>query len=170
VSPYNVIAQIIKKHIACMQIATEEKSRVIEIPVCYRSEFAPDLDLVAKHNSLTVDEVISIHVAGEYLVYMLGFMPGFPYLGNMSEKIATPRLPVPRREVPAGSVGIGGLQTGIYPYQSPGGWNIIGRTPLRLFDLQRQPPNLLQIRDKVRFNSITVEEFDAYSKDGAKID
>lgn len=159
---YDSVLEIIEKYIALLPDVAEVKAHSVEIPVCYLGEFAPDLDLVAKHASLTVDEVISLHAAGEYFVYMLGFMPGFPYLGGMSETLAMPRRGVPREAVPAGSVGIGGLQTGIYPYESPGGWNIIGRTPLKLFDLERQPPNLLQICDRVKFNAITAEEFGAF--------
>lgn len=133
--------------------------RHIEIPVCYGGELGPDLADVAAHNKCSLDDVIRIHSSGEYLVYFLGFSPGFPYMGGLSAKIATPRLATPRTRVPAGSVAIGGSQTGIYPVSSPGGWRIIGRTPLRLFRPNEEPPVLLQMGDLVRFTPITNEEF-----------
>ncbi len=133
--------------------------RQIEIPVCYGGDFGQDLPDVATHNDLTVEQVITIHASGEYLVYFLGFSPGFPYMGGLSEKIATPRLHSPRTKVPAGSVAIGGSQAGIYPVSSPGGWRIIGRTPLKLFRPGENPPTLLQMGDVVRFRAIEEEEF-----------
>ena len=135
-------------------------SRIIEIPVCYDEEFAPDISLVAKHNSLTTEHVIQIHSQPEYLVYFLGFSPGFPYLGEMPKEIATPRLQTPRIKVPAGSVAIGGGHTGIYPLSSPGGWNIIGRTPLRLFSPEEEDPTLLKMGDRIKFVPITKKEFE----------
>ena len=140
------------------------RSRRIEIPVSYGGEMGPDLDFVAQHNQLTTDEVIRLHTASEYLVYLLGFTPGFPYLGGMAPEIAAPRLEEPRSHVPAGSVAIGGSQTGIYPIESPGGWRIIGRTPLKLFDLSRNSPFLLKAGDSVRFLSITLEEFQRFEQ------
>jgi len=140
------------------------RSRRIEIPVSYGGEMGPDLDFVAQHNQLTTDEVIRLHTASEYLVYLLGFTPGFPYLGGMAPEIAAPRLEEPRSHVPAGSVAIGGSQTGIYPIESPGGWRIIGRTPLKLFDLRRNSPFLLKAGDSVRFRSITLEEFQRFEQ------
>lgn len=126
-------------------------SRLIEIPVRYGGEFGPDLNDVAEHNQLTQEEVIDLHTSADYLVYFLGFSPGFPYLGGMDPRIATPRLPSPRKLVPAGSIAIGGSQTGIYPVASPGGWRLIGRTDLELFRAGRQPPTLLEMGDRVRF-------------------
>lgn len=134
--------------------------RTIEIPVCYGGSFGPDLTDVASHNHLTPDDVVRIHSSGEYLVYFLGFSPGFPYLGGLSEAIATPRLDTPRTKTPAGSVAIGGRQTGIYPISSPGGWRIIGRTPLRLFRPGGETPTLLQMGDVVRFLPISKEAFE----------
>ena len=139
----------------------ETPKRTMEIPVCYGNHFGPDLHAVAEHCNITVDEVVQIHSSRDYLVYFLGFSPGFPYLGGMSETIAVRRLSTPRTSVPAGSVAIGGNQTGIYPIESPGGWKIIGRTPLRLFDVQKNPPTLLQMSDRVRFIPITSDAFDA---------
>ena len=125
--------------------------RTVEIPVVYGGEDGPDLEQVAALTGHTAEEVIAIHSGAEYLVHFLGFSPGFPYLGGMPESIATPRLETPRRRVPAGSVAIGGRQTGVYPMASPGGWRIIGRTPLRLFDPEADPPALLRMGDHVRF-------------------
>lgn len=125
--------------------------RVIHVPVVYGGEFGPDLPFVARHAGLTEAEVIAIHSGAEYLVYMLGFSPGFPYLGGMSPRIAAPRLATPRTVIPAGSVGIAQQQTGIYPVESPGGWQLIGRTPLRLFDAGRRPPTLFEAGDAIRF-------------------
>ena len=125
--------------------------RTVEIPVAYGGEYGPDLEAVAALTGHTPDEVVALHSSAEYLVYFLGFSPGFPYLGGMPESIAAPRLETPRRRVPAGSVAIGGRQTGVYPVASPGGWRIIGRTPLCLFQPAADPPVLLQMGDHVRF-------------------
>ncbi|HXM44309.1 MAG TPA: 5-oxoprolinase subunit PxpB [Bryobacteraceae bacterium] len=125
--------------------------RTVEIPMTYGGEYGPDLEAVAALTGRTPDEVVALHSSAEYLVYFLGFSPGFPYLGGMPESIAAPRLETPRRRVPAGSVAIGARQTGVYPIASPGGWRIIGRTPLRLFDPAADPPALLRMGDRVRF-------------------
>ena len=135
------------------------RRRLIEIPVTYGGEFGPDMELVASHSNLSAAEVVRIHSRARYLIYMIGFMPGFPYLGGMSPDIATPRKTTPRLKIPAGSVGIAGNQTGIYPAESPGGWQIIGRTPLELFHPTREPPSILQAGDYLTFVSITTEEF-----------
>lgn len=126
-------------------------TRLVEIPVRYGGDFGPDLADVARLNGLTPERVIEIHSSAEYLVYFVGFSPGFPYLGGLPESIATPRLEAPRKSVPAGSVAIGGNQAGVYPTASPGGWRIIGRTPLELFRADRTPPALLEMGDRVRF-------------------
>jgi len=135
------------------------KHRRVEIPTLYGGEFGPDLDFVAGHTGLTPEEVIHIHSSQDYLVYMLGFTPGFPYLGGNLKKIATPRLETPRMRVPAGSVGIAESQTGIYPIESPGGWRIIGRTPLKLFNPLEQPYFLLAAGDLVRFVPIDEKRY-----------
>jgi len=132
---------------------------VTEIPTAYGNDYGPDLEFVAKHNGLSAEEVISIHTSNVYPIYMLGFIPGFAYLGGMSSRIATPRLATPRSRIPNGSVGIAGSQTGIYPAESPGGWQLIGRTPLELFHPHREPPALLQTGNQVTFVRITPEEF-----------
>jgi len=133
--------------------------RVVEVPVVYAGEFGPDIEFVAEHNGLSVEEVARLHSGTTYTVYMLGFTPGFAYLGGMSEAIATPRLETPRTLVPAGSVGIAGGQTGIYPIATPGGWRLIGRTPLKLFDPEGDPPTLLKAGDMVRFVPISEGEY-----------
>lgn len=136
-----------------------EPPEVVHIPVCYDEEFGIDLSFVAGYCGLTVPEVIEIHSSKPYLVYMIGFAPGFPYLGGMPEKIATPRLESPRLKMPAGSVGIAGNQTGIYPSDSPGGWRIIGRTHIKLFDPLREVPVLLRASQYIKFDPISKEEF-----------
>ncbi|RKL61908.1 allophanate hydrolase [Thermoanaerobacteraceae bacterium SP2] len=141
------------------EIEKDFNSSIIEIPVAYGEEFGPDLQYVAEFHSLTNEEVIQIHTEPLYRIYMLGFIIGFAYLGNMSEKIATPRLDKPRTIIPAGSVGIAGAQTGIYPLDSPGGWRLIGKTPVRLYDPQRERPILFQAGDYVRFKPISRKEF-----------
>lgn len=133
--------------------------KLIEIPVVYGNEFGPDLEYVAGYNNLSTQEVVQIHTGTNYLIYMLGFIPGFPYLGGMSVRIATPRLETPRLCIPAGSVGIAETQTGIYPAESPGGWRIIGRTPLRLFDTQSDQPSSLHAGDYIAFVSVSSAEF-----------
>lgn len=132
---------------------------VVEVPTVYGGEFGPDLSFVASHNHLSEDEVISIHSGTDYLVYMLGFIPGFTYLGGMDSRIATPRLSSPRTLIPAGSVGIAGEQTGTYPSDSPGGWQIIGRTPVTMYDMSKAQAALLKAGDYVRYVPIDESEF-----------
>jgi inhibitor of KinA len=136
-------------------------ARSIEIPVCYDPEFALDLDHVASHAKLPPTKVVALHSRAEYRVSCIGFVPGFPFLAGLPKQLATPRRATPRKEIPPGSVGIGGEQTGIYPLRSPGGWNLIGRTPLHLFDPEKSPPAFLRAGDRVRFRAITREEFKA---------
>lgn len=139
-----------------------KSGRVVEIPVCYGGEFGEDLPDVASHAGLTEEEVIALHASKEYNIYMLGFLPGFPYLGGLDKRLHTPRLENPRTRIPAGSVGIGGEQTGIYPFDSPGGWRLIGRTPLKLYDPEREEPFLFEAGDYIRFVPITKEEYEGY--------
>lgn len=136
---------------------------VIEVPVCFENEFAPDLGEVAQHAGLSSDEVIRRYLDATYRVACVGFSPGFPYLSGLPPELATPRRAAPRKEIPASAVAIGGTQTGIYPRKSPGGWNIIGRTPLRLFDVHRESPALFHAGDQVRFRQISRIEFEQLS-------
>lgn len=159
VNPYHQLKEWISQlhpHSATLQ----DQQEIKEIPVCYEAPYALDLDFVAEANGLSAEEVIRLHTNQDYPVYFLGFSPGFPFLGGMSGQIATPRHPSPRLQIPAGSVGIAGEQTGIYPLTSPGGWQIIGRTPYTLFDPSKQPPTLLQPGDTIRFKAISKEEFE----------
>lgn len=135
------------------------ETRTVEIPVCYEPEFAPDLAAVADHVHLSVEEVVHAHSSAGYFVSFLGFSPGFAYLGGLPAHLAVPRLATPRRLVTAGSVGIAGSQTGVYPLNSPGGWRLIGRTPLRMFDPLADPPTRLQLGDEVRFVPVSRERF-----------
>ncbi len=128
-----------------------EPPRLVEVPVRYGGEDGPDLADVARHHGLAPERVIELHAGADYLVYFLGFSPGFPYMGGLPAELATPRLAAPRKVVPAGSVAIGGSQTGIYPLASPGGWRIIGRTPARLFRPEDAEPTLLRMGDRVKF-------------------
>jgi len=159
---YQILADLLVKVLSKLDNSVATMPRTVEIPVCYGGEYGPDLAYVAEHNNLTMEEVIEIHCQGQYLVYMIGFAPGFPYLGGMSEKIATPRRPSPRLEIPAGSVGIAGMQTGVYPIATPGGWQLIGRTPLSLFRPQDECPSLLQAGDIIRFRPIPLTEYGEY--------
>jgi len=136
--------------------------RTVQIPVCYDSFFGLDLKALAKSKGLSVNAIKEIHSAQSYHVFMLGFLPGFAYMGSVNEEIAAPRSSSPRRHVPAGSVGIAGNQTGIYPVDSPGGWSIIGRTPVKLFDPESESPALLQPGDEVSFIPISKEEFESF--------
>ncbi len=134
-------------------------SRLIRVPVCYEKEFGLDIEIVANQSGLSNEEVIELHTRPEYLVHMIGFTPGFPYLGGLSKKLETPRKADPRLKVKAGSVGIAGIQTGIYPIESPGGWQIIGRTPLVLFKPEAKEPFLFKAGDYVIFKSITLTDY-----------
>jgi len=132
--------------------------RTVEIPVVYGDKYGPDLEWIADYHKMTPQEVVRLHTKTLYQVYMIGFMPGYPYMGEVPDALVTPRRKTPRTHVPGGSVGIAQKQIGIYPVTSPGGWQIIGRTPLRLFDPQEQPPCFLEMGDRVRFFVITEQE------------
>ncbi|MGO4371246.1 5-oxoprolinase subunit PxpB [Paenibacillus sp. MCAF20] len=149
--PYQLAEQRLREIISREWRVSTVKTRIVEIPVCYGGEFGPDLAEAAAHAGMTEDEVCRRHAEAEYKVAMIGFMPGFPYLIGLPESLAQPRKAVPRLRVEAGSVGIGGGQTGVYPLASPGGWQLIGRTPVKLFDAQRSEPSLLRAGDTVRF-------------------
>jgi inhibitor of KinA len=138
------------------------EARIVEIPICYGGEFGPDLGDVAARSGLNAEQAIALHAGANYLVHAIGFTPGFGYLGGLPEKLRTPRRATPRTHVPAGTLGIGGALTGVYPLITPGGWNLIGRTPLKIFDAARAEPALLCAGDRVRFRAITSEEFAAW--------
>ena len=158
-SPYEKVRSILEDILSKLDFSSVYKEHIVEIPVCYGGEFGQDIQYVAEINNITVDEVIKIHSEGRYLVYMIGFAPGFPYIGGMSEKIAAPRRESPRTAIPEGSVGIAGMQTGVYPIETPGGWQLIGRTPLKMFDLNRNPQSLLKTGDIAKFYPISYEEY-----------
>lgn len=145
-----------------VSIASLRPERTVEIPVCYDAEFAMDIADLAESHSLSTYEVVRLHSNATYVVQMIGFSPGFPYLSGLPSQLQTPRRASPRLRVPVGSVAIGGSQTGIYSLETPGGWNIIGRTPVRLFDPQRDPSCLLRTGDAIRFVAIDRDQFDEF--------
>jgi inhibitor of KinA len=159
-NPVEVVRESIEAVLSNIPAASDVAERSIEIPVCYGGEFGEDLEELAHRNELTPAQVVELHTAGAYFVGMLGFAPGFPYLAGLDHRLVSPRRSTPRARVPRGSVAIGGEHTGIYPVDSPGGWHVIGRTPLTLFDLSRDPPSLLQAGDKVHFVAIAPEAFE----------
>ncbi len=159
VTGYKELLEIFKQCASDLSVMTLPAADVIHVPVLYGGEYGPDLHYVAEFNSLSEDDVITIHSSVACLVYMLGFTPGFCYLGGMDRRIATPRLETPRLKIPAGSVGIAGEQTGIYPLESPGGWQLIGRTPLRLFNPDARPEFLFTAGDYIRFYPVDQGEY-----------
>lgn len=156
---YNKLCNEINDRISNMDVSDNESRRTIEIPVCYGGEFGPDLSFVAAHSGMSEEEVVALHSSKSYLIYMLGFQPGFPYLGGLDPKLFTPRLSSPRSLIPAGSVGIGGEQTGLYPVASPAGWQIIGTTPVKAYNPHRTPAIPYEAGDHIKFIPISVEEF-----------
>lgn len=150
----------LEKIIKNIKITTSRKAKLYEIPVCYDDCFALDMGNVCEHSHLTREEVIARHSGRDYLIYMLGFLPGFAYLGGMDEALATPRLDSPRSEIFEGAVGIGGEQTGIYPVASPGGWQLIGKTPVKVYDKERENPILYSSGDYIRFVPVSLAEYD----------
>ena len=156
---YDELKERLEALLAVAHKAQKLNTIVMEIPVVYGGEYGPDLETVAAHNGMSPEDVIRIHSGAEYLIYMLGFTPGFSYMGGMDESIATPRLKTPRVLIPAGSVGIAGKQTGIYPIDSPGGWQLIGRTPVKLYDAHRDTPILLDAGLHVKFIPIDEAEY-----------
>jgi inhibitor of KinA len=152
-------ANLVSECLQEVDTGVDEAARVVEVPVCYEPEFAPDIEEVAKRTRLSVEEVARLHAAGDYRVLMIGFAPGHPYIGGLDRKLAVPRRATPRAVVPAGSIAIANEQTVVYPYAISGGWNVIGRTPLAVFDATRAEPSLLAAGDRVRFRRVSKEEF-----------
>ena len=159
INPFEKLREKIENIILSLDFSIEYEEHIVKIPVCYGSEYGPDIEYVAEVNNMTVNEVIDIHSKGEYLVYMIGFAPGFPYLGGMSERIAAPRRKTSRTAVPKGSVGIAGMQTGIYPLETPGGWQIIGRTPINIFNAESEEKTILKCGDIIKFYPISCDEY-----------
>lgn len=164
---YEWMSRQVGKLIDSVEIGTDKKARLVSVPVCYDLSLAPDLASLAAEHQLTIEEVVKLHVGKIYRVYMIGFLPGFAYMGSVDNKIATPRKMNPRTTVPAGSVGIAGEQTGVYPFDSPGGWQLIGQTPLPMFSAKEEDPCLLQPGDDVQFYAVTLTEFEKIKKDVA---
>lgn len=161
-SAYEIIREEIKTIIDRGISISSAKAKTIKIPVCYAEKYALDINHISTEKKLPVEEIIQLHTVKKYRVYMIGFLPGFSYMGEVDEKIAIHRKAQPRTKVEAGSVGIAGMQTGIYPFDSPGGWQIIGKTPLQLFNKEKEDPVLLQPGDEIEFYSITEDEFKNY--------
>ena len=161
--PYERVCAVLRERLLAAPPTSAAIHRTVEIPVCYGGDLGPDLEAVARHTGLTPAEVIARHAASDYLVHMIGFAPGFPYLGGLDARLATPRRAEPRPLVPAGAVGIAGAQTGIYSLPTPGGWQLIGRTPLRLFDPAAAEPSLLHAGQYLRFVPIGESEFQRLS-------
>ncbi|MCT8138162.1 5-oxoprolinase subunit PxpB [Anaerobacillus sp. CMMVII] len=163
-SPFESCKEKVEQLLQSCNLENREKTTqpTTIVPVCYGGKYGPDLETLARFHALTQEEVIELHLEADYTVAMIGFAPGFPYLSGLNERIATQRLATPRKKVPKGSVGIAGLQTGIYSIDSPGGWQIIGCTPIPLFDHKRLEPSLLKQGDRVRFERMSEVQFESW--------
>ena len=152
--------RVVENILDVFQNSEPPEGKLVEVPVLYGGNYGKDIQRVVQFSRLSEDEIIQRHQSGNYLVYFLGFSPGFPYIGGMDQDLKTPRLQTPRKRVPQGSVAIAGGQTGIYLFPSPGGWNLIGRTPLKIFNISNPQNSLIQMGDKVRFKSIGKDEYE----------
>jgi KipI family sensor histidine kinase inhibitor len=161
---HDELEAILRQYLGRLEEVNLPEPRRVEIPVCYGGEFGQDLNDVAAAHGMTPAQAIELHASAEYLVYFFGFVPGFAYLGGLPEELVTPRLATPRRMVPQGSVGIAGHQTGVYPFATPGGWRLLGRTPVAMFRSDRDGLSFLSLGDRVRFTPITAERFAALEK------
>jgi len=161
---HDELEAILKEYLDRLEGVSLPEPRQLEIPVCYGGEYGPDLNDVAAMHGMTPAQAIELHTSTTYLVYFLGFVPGFAYLGQLPEALGTPRLATPRKRVPAGSVGIAGDQTGVYPFATPGGWRLMGRTPMAMFRTDRDGLSLLSIGDRVRFIAVSRERFAALER------
>lgn len=166
--PLRTNPDMLEEHMAALESEPEEQglseTDLVSIPVCYGGEFGPDIDFVSSHTGLDINEIIDLHTSRDYPIYMLGFTPGFCYLGGMDERLRTPRRETPRVAISPGSVGIAEMQTGMYPAESPGGWQIIGRTPLRLFAPERENPFIYKAGDRIRFYPVSRDAFESIEK------
>ena len=159
---FEIIKKTIETELEYNLMQETRSQRKISIPVCYSGGFAPDIEFIALEKNISIEKIIQLHTEQLYTVYMIGFLPGFPYMGEVNDSIVIPRKNEPKANVAAGSVGIAGKQTGIYPLESPGGWQIIGSTPLKIFDKEKNDPVLLQPGDEIQFYSISEDEFKNY--------
>lgn len=162
---YTKLCDRLTSMIESLELSTSPKRELIHIPVVYGDEFGPDIDDVASYTGMEVEVLINLHSTPIYQVYMIGFVPGFPYMGGMDRRLSTPRLASPRNSVPPGSVGIAGEQTGVYPLDTPGGWRIIGRTPVHLYNSEQKIPSLLKAGDMVQFVPISRDHFAKISEE-----
>lgn len=156
---HEAIEKVLRKYIAALETVSLPSPRTVEVPVCYGGEYGPDLNDLAAVHGISAERVIELHSSADYVVYFLGFVPGFAYLGGLPSSLATPRLAAPRTRVPAGSVAIGGDQTGVYPFETPGGWRLIGKTPVPIFNAEHAEMSRLSIGNIVRFKPIASEQF-----------
>lgn len=161
ISLFSYVSALVEQNMPLVNDSTDTARRLVKIPVCYEAEYAPDINELAEAKKITPAEVIALHSAVTYTVYMIGFLPGFAYMGPVDERIALPRKPIPQ-PVRSGSVGIAGAQTGIYPLDSPGGWHVIGSTPVKMFDPAADPPVTLQAGDQIQFYPINCHEYRNY--------
>ena len=161
---HEALEKELRKYLGRLDKVKLAPPKQVEIPVCYSGEYGPDLEEIAALHKTTPEQIINLHSSATYLVYFLGFVPGFAYLGELPTELVTPRLATPRKKVPAGSVGIAGNQTGVYPFETPGGWRLLGRTPVSMFRTDRDDLSLLSIGDRVRFVPISRERFAEWNR------
>lgn len=165
ITELNTLSKTIRQLLSDENEMKSREKRVVHIPVCYDKSFGPDLEELSRHSGLSIEEIIAVHSGRDYLIYMMGFLPGFAYLGGLDPSLHMPRLATPRTSIEAGAVGIAGSQTGMYPMASPGGWRLIGSTPMKLFDPKRDTPFLYETGDYIRFEPVSREDYDQIKAD-----